>query len=75
MTEKRKQYILVLLLSVAALAVLLPLTFSLSGGVGSDSVSAGETAFVFFSLPPQAVEAARRQTDTRSATAVLIRKL
>ena len=42
MTEKRKQYILVLLLSVAALAVLLPLTFSLSGGVGSDKVSAGE---------------------------------
>ena len=42
MTDMRKKYILVLLLSAAALAVLLPVTLRLSGGVGSDSVSAGE---------------------------------
>ena len=42
MTDKLKQYMLTLLLSLAALAVLLPVTMRLSGGVGSDRVSTGE---------------------------------
>ena len=42
MTVPRKKYILVLLVSLAVLAVLLTVTLLLSGGVGSDRVSSGE---------------------------------
>ena len=42
MTDMRKKYILVLLLSVAALGLLLPVTLRMSGGIGSDLVAAGE---------------------------------
>lgn len=42
MTVPRKKYIMVLLISLAVLAVLLPVTILFSGGVGSDTVAAGE---------------------------------
>ncbi len=42
MADMRKKYILVLLLSAALLAVLLPVTLRMSGGAGSDRVSMGE---------------------------------
>ena len=42
MADMRKKYILVLLLSAALLAVLLPVTLRMSGGVGSDRVAMGE---------------------------------
>ena len=42
MTEKLKQYMLVLLASLGLLAVLLPVTFYLTGGLGSDRVEEGE---------------------------------
>ncbi len=44
MADMRKKYILVLLLSAALLAVLLPVTLRMSGGAGSDRVSMGEHA-------------------------------
>ena len=42
MTKKLKQYMLVLLASLGLLAILLPVTFYLTGGLGSDRVEEGE---------------------------------